>query len=90
MLLRGKRVISPAMLIARLPLLPADAQVVSPDLAVRLDDECLVVFNASGGLARPTALARALGMHPGTVFRYRQLLVEGGVEALRVRKRAAS
>jgi len=98
------------MLIARLPLLPADAQVVSPDLAVRLDDECLVVFNASGiiyscrrddleglrlaaamftkvGLARPTALARALGMHPGTVFRYRQLLVEGGVEALRVRKR---
>jgi hypothetical protein len=82
------------MLTSRLPLLPPDARVVSPDLAVRLDDDSLVVFNASGiiyscerddleglrlaaamftklGLAKPTALARALEMHPGTVFRYR-------------------
>jgi transposase-like protein len=98
------------MLTSRLPLLPPDARVVSPDLAVLLDDDSLVVYNASGiiyscrrddleglrlaaamftklGLAKPTALARALDMHPGTVFRYRQLLVDGGVEALQVRKR---
>ena len=98
------------MLHARLPLLPPDAQEVSPDLAVLLDDDRLAVFNASGtiytcdrddqeglrlaaamftklGLAKPTALARALEMHPATVFHYRQLLKEGGLEALQVRKR---
>jgi hypothetical protein len=36
------------MLIGRLPLLPPDAQVVSRDLAVLLDETRLVVFNASG------------------------------------------
>jgi len=36
------------MLTARLPLLPPDAQVVSRDLAVLLDETRLVVFNASG------------------------------------------
>src|SRR3989304_6128851 len=89
------------MLQARLPLLPPDARVVSPDLAVLLDDDRLAVFNASGtiytcdrddqeglrlaaamftklGLAKPTALARALEMHPATVFHYRQLLKGGG------------
>ncbi len=98
------------MLAARLPLLPPDARVVSPDLAVLLDDDHLAVFNASGtiytcdrddqeglrlaaamftqlGLVKPTALARALKMHPATVFHYRQLFLEGGVEALQVRKR---
>ena len=98
------------MLQARLPLLPPDARVVSPDLAVLLNDDRLAVFNASGiiytcdrndqeglrlaaamfttlGLAKPTALARALEMHPATVFHYRQLLRDGGVEALQVRKR---
>ena len=98
------------MLQARLPLLPPDARVVSPDLAVLLDHARLAVFNASGtiytcdrddqeglrlaaamftklGLAKPTALARALEMHPATVFHYRQLLKDGGVEALQVRKR---
>jgi len=36
------------MLTARLPLLPPDARVVSPDLAVHLDETRLVVFNGSG------------------------------------------
>ena len=98
------------MLTSRLPLLPPDARVVSSDLAVLLDDDRLVVFNASGAiyscdrhdqeglrlaaamftkldLAKPTALARALEMHPATVFRCRQRLAEGGVEALHARKR---
>jgi transposase len=97
------------MLKARLPLVPADAQEVSSDLAVLLDGERLTVFNASGpiftcprddqeglrlaaamfsdlDLAGPTALARALGMHPTTVFRSRRRLEAEGVEGLLTRK----
>ncbi|MFQ5745126.1 MAG: putative transposase [Acidobacteriota bacterium] len=36
------------MLTVRLPLLPPDARVISPDLAVLLDETRLVVFNGSG------------------------------------------
>lgn len=98
------------MLIPRLPLLPPDARVVSPELAVLLDATQLAVFNASGQiyacsrddregmrlaaamfsslqLAKPTALARALEMHPTTVFRSRQRLSAGGVAAVRSKKR---
>ena len=41
----------------------------------------------SMGLAKPTALARALEMHPTTVFRSRQRLTEGGVAAIKSQKR---
>jgi hypothetical protein len=94
----------------RLPLLPPDAEVISRDLAVLLDETRLVVFNASGEiytcsrhdqegmrlaaamfsslkLATPTALARALEMRPETVFRHRRRFTEGGVAAVRSKKR---
>jgi hypothetical protein len=97
-------------IVPRLPLLPPDAQAISRDLAVLLDETRLVVFNASGEiytcsrddhegmrlaaamfsslkLATPTALARALEMRPETVFRHRRRFTEGGVGAVRSRKR---
>jgi len=97
------------MLHAPLPLLPPKAEAVNSKLAVLLDEERLVVFNASGqiytcsrddaggmrlaaamftsmGLAKPTELARALQMHPTTVFRSRQRLSRGGVTAVQTRK----
>jgi hypothetical protein len=98
------------MLRTYLPPIPPDARVVSPDLAVLVDEAKVAVFNASGpifecdradrdglrlaaamfsklNLATPTALARALDMHPATACRSRQRFAEGGVEAVRARKR---
>jgi len=98
------------IIVPRLTLLPPDAQTISRDLAVLLDETRLVVFNASGEiytcwrddregmrlaaamfsslkLATPTALARALEMRPETVFRHRRRFTEGGVAAVRSKKR---
>jgi len=89
-----------------LAVLPPGARIVSPHLAIFLDDENMVAFSAADAiytcrlddrdgmrlaagmlsrlkLAPDTALAEALGVSRETVRRNRQLLVEGGVEAIR-------